>query len=81
MRLIVLVEHHTLLAVRLRPTSGSHLRLISVSLALLLGDICQSLVVSLDKCTSVAVDVVALVLSEAHLLAGGALFNHLLLHR
>ena len=51
-----------------------------MSLALLLGSIGQTLVEYLDECASVAVDVVALVLPEPHLLTRGALSIRLLLH-
>jgi hypothetical protein len=51
-----------------------------MSLALLLGSVSLSLVEPLDECASVTVDVVALVLPEAHLLALGALSKYLLLY-
>ena len=52
-----------------------------MSLVLILCFINQPLVERLDECPSMTVDVVALVLPEAYLLALGALSFHLLLHR
>ena len=80
MRLVVHDKRHTLLVIGLRPTSGSHFRFVTVSLALLLGSVCLSLVESLNECASVTVNVVALVLPEPCLLTGGTLSIHLLLH-
>ena len=51
-----------------------------MSLVHILCFINQPLVERLDECASVTVDVVALVLPEAHLLALGALSKYLLLH-
>jgi hypothetical protein len=79
-RLIANVERHTLLATRLRPWSGWCLPFVRMSLVLILCFINQPLVERLDECASVAVDVVALVLPEPHLLALGALSKYLLLH-
>ena len=53
---------------------------VGMGLALLLGSVSLSLVEPLDECASVTVDVVALVLPEAHLLALGALSKYLLLY-
>ena len=53
---------------------------VGMSLVLILCLINQALVERLDECASMAVDVVALVLPEPHLLALGALSIHLLLH-
>ena len=80
MRLIGHVECHTLLTARLRPRSGWCLPFVCMSLVLILCLINQALVERLDECAGMAVDVVALVLPEAHLLAFGALSKYLLLH-
>ena len=81
MRLVFHDKRHTLLVIGLRPTSGSDFRFVTVSLSVLLGSVFLSLVESLDECASVTVNVVALVLPEAHLLAGGAQSIYLLSHR
>ena len=80
MRLVAHVECHTLLAIRLRPRGRWCLPFVGMSLVLILCFINQPLVERLDECPSVAVDVVALVLPEPHLLALGALSKYLLLH-
>ena len=80
MRLIALVESHNLLTIGLRPRSGWCLPFVGMSLALLLSSVSLSLVEPLDECPSMGVDVVALVLPEAHLLALGALSKYLLLY-
>jgi hypothetical protein len=51
-----------------------------MSLALLLGSVSLSLIEPLDECTSMTLDVVALALPEANLLALGALSEYLLLY-
>ena len=79
LRSAVVVERHALLAVGLRPRSGRCLPFVGMSFALLLVD--QPLIEFLDQCTSMTVNVVALVLPEPYLLTLGALFIHLLLHR
>ena len=80
MRLIGHVECHTLLTARLRPRSGWCLPFVGMGLVPILCFINKPLVERLDECASVTVDVVALVLPEAHLLALGALSKYLLLH-
>ena len=80
MRLVAHVERHTLLTIRLRPRSGWCLPFVGMGLVLILCFINQPLVERLDKCPSMTVDIVALVLPEPHLFALGALPKYLLLH-
>ena len=80
MRLIALVELHTLFTRRFRLRRGCCVPFVGMSLALLPGSVSLSLVEPLDECASMTINVIALVLPEAHLLALGALSKYLLLY-